>query len=255
MLAISEPIGRFVALANLEKTLFSQKPLEQDIANLIDLITIRIKDQSLEEVSNSLLENIFDLRLDLVEWLVDNNTEVNFYLEPMNKHISKNLQLASFSSLAETVSKVLLTYEKIVSPIFKTLPVSFKDTLEDIQKNKLKYGNFKVFSLHPSPQIKYLKNWMDASLQLEIGIILADLILTDQLEFPKERIKSELIEFLYQTTTKFGAYSIFTGFWIPDSDDISNLTNSMKILAATTELDHQSCYKTSKEGFFNMINN
>jgi hypothetical protein len=255
MLAINEPIGRFVALANLEKNILSQKSIEQDVVNLVDLITIRIKDKSVDEVANSLLENIFDLRFDLIEWLADNDKDLNFYLKFLSKHISVNLQLAPFSNLAETISSVLLAYEKIVSPIFEALPNSFEDILEDIQKNKPEYDTFKLFSLHPSPQIKYLKNWIDSSLQLEVGIIIADLILTNQIQFPKKRIKSELIEFLFSTITKFGAYSIFTGFWNPDSDDISNLTNRMKILSATIELDNNSFYRTSKEGFFKMVNN
>jgi hypothetical protein len=255
MIAINEPIGRFVALANLEKNILSQKSIEQDVANLVDLITIRSKEKSVEEVANSLLENIFDLRFDLVEWLANNDKNLNFYFEAIHKHISVNLQLAPFSNLAETISTVLLTYENIVSPIFDNLPNSFEEILEDVQKNKPEYDTFKMFSLHPAPQVKYLKKWIDSSLKLEVGIILADLILTNQIQFPKRRIKTELIEFLFSTITKFGAYSIFTGFWIPDSDDISNLTNRMKILSATTELDNKSFYKTSKEGFFRMVNN
>lgn len=255
MIAINESIGRFVALANLEKDIFSQKSIEQDVEDLVDLITIRIKDKSVDEVANGLLENIFDLRFELIEWLADNDKDLNFYLEFLSKHISVNLQLAPYSNLAETISSVLLSYEKIVSPIFESLPNSFEDIFDEIQKNKPEYNTFKIFSLHPSPQIRYLKNWIDSSLQLEVGIILADLILTNQVSISKKRIKSELIEFLYSTITRFGAYSIFTGFWSPDTEDISTLTNRMKILSATLELDNKSFYKTSKEGFFKMVNN
>lgn len=255
MIPINEPIGGFVALANLEKDIFSQKSIKQDIANLVDLITIRSKEKTIEEVANSLLENIFDLRFDLVKWLADNDKDLNSYFEALNKHISVNLQLASFSDLADTISRVLLAYEKIVSPMFENLPNSFEEIAEDIQKKKPEYDSFKMLSLHPAPQIKYLKNWMDATLQLEVGIILADLILTNQIQFSEKRIKTELIDFLFSTITKFGAYSIFTGFWAPDSKDVSNLTNRMKILSATIELDNKSFYKISKEGFFNMVNN
>lgn len=255
MIPNNRPIGGFVALANLEKDIFSQKSIKQDVANLVDLITIRSKEQSIEEVANSLLENIFDLRFDLVKWLADNDKDLNFYFEELNKHISVNLQLAPFSDLAQAISSLLLAYEKIVSPQFENIPNSFKEIAKDIQNNKPEYDSLKVLSLHPAPQIKYLKNWMDASLQLEVGIILADLILTNQIKFSKKRIKTELIEFLFSTITKFGAYSIFTSFWTPDSEDISNLTNRMKILSATIELDNKSFYKVSKEGFFNMVNN
>lgn len=255
MIALNEPIGRFVALANLEKNIFSQKSIEKDVSDIVDLITIRIKDKSLEEVSESLLENIFDLRFDLIEWLGNNDKDFNFYIESIDKHIAVNLQLAPFSNLAEAISKTLLAHQKIVSPIFDSMSNTFEDIYEEIQNNKPEYDSFKMFSLHPSPQVKYLKEWIDSSLKLDVGLILADLVLTNQIQLPKKRIKSELIDFLYGSITKFGAYSIFTGFWNPDSEDNSNLTNRMKILSATTELSNKSFYKTSKEGFFKMVNN
>ncbi len=255
MLAINEPIGRFVALANLEKNIFSQKSIEQDVADLVDLIIIRSKDRSIEEVANSLLENMFDLRFDLIEWLAENDKDLNLYFEAINNHISVNLQLAPFSDLAKTISVVLSAYEKIVSPIFEIMPNSFENILKGFQKSRPEYETFKLFSLHPSPQIRCIKDWIDSSLQLDVAVILADLILTNQIHFPKRRIKSELIEFLYNTITRFGAYSIFTGFWKPSAEDTSNLTNNMKILSATMELDNKSFHKTSKEAFLQMINN
>lgn len=255
MLAIHEPIGRFVALVNLEKNILSQRPIEQEVINLVDLIKVRIKDKPIEEVANSLLENVFYLRFDIFEWLVDNDKDISFYRESLGKHISVNLQLAPFSDLAAVISSVLLAYENIVSPIFENLPDSFEQIIRNIQKNRPEYDTFKLLSFHPSPQIKFLKNWIDSSLQLEVGLILAQLILTSQVQLSKKRIKSELIEFLLSAITKFGAYSIFTGFWTPDSNDTSNLTNKMKIFSATLELDNNIYYRTSKEGFFKIVNN
>ncbi|MEO1713424.1 MAG: hypothetical protein AAFU60_08830, partial [Bacteroidota bacterium] len=100
MIAINEPIGRFAALANLEKKIFSQRSIEQDIKNLIDLISIRIKEKSVDEVANGLLENIFDLRVELINWLASNDKDLNFYHAFLSKHISVNLQLAPYSDLA-----------------------------------------------------------------------------------------------------------------------------------------------------------
>lgn len=255
MLALNEPIGRFVALANLEKDILSQKSIEQDVANLVDLITIRVKDKSIEEVANGLLENIFDLRFELIKWLAQNEQGISNYLTIIDRHIAANLQLASFSKLAETISSVLLSYGNIVSPIFESQPNLFENIVTDIQENKSEYNSFKAFSHHPSPQVKYLKNWIDASLQLEVGLILSDLILTKQIQFPQKRIKSELIDFLLDSITRFGAYSIFTGFWTPDTEDMSKLTNRMKILSATLELDNNSGYETTKDALLKFIEN
>lgn len=251
----NEPIGRFIALANLNKDLISQNSIEQDVENLVDLIKIRINDKSIDNVANGLLSKIFDLRFDLIKWLANNDKSLSGYLDTVNNHISINLQLAPYSDLAKAISTVLLSYEQIISPILESLPDSLEEILEGTQKNKPEYDTFKLFALHPSPRMKYLKNWLDASLQLDVGIILADLILTEQIKFSKRRIKSELIHFLLDTITRFGAYSIFTGFWVPNKNDLSNQTNKMKIFAAAIELDNKIFYKTSKEGLFNIINN
>jgi len=255
MIVASEPVGRFIAFANLEKKLFSKKSIGQDIANLIDLIIIRSKNNSIEEVANGLLENIFDLRITLLEWLADNNKDLKFLLTNINEYISVNLQLAPFSSLADSISDVLINYQKIVSPIFNSLPNSFKDILETVKNNKLSYDIFKILSLHPSPQVKYQKEWIDSSLKLELGLIIADLVLSNQIQFPRKRIELELIGFLNSAIIKFGAYSIFTGFWIPDTDDRSILTNNMKIFSATIELENKSFYKSSKDSFYQILNN
>lgn len=73
MLAVNESVGRFVALANLEKDMLAQQSIEHDVNDLVDLITLRIKDNHISEVAGSLLENMFKLRFDILEWLVDND--------------------------------------------------------------------------------------------------------------------------------------------------------------------------------------
>ena len=117
------------------------------------------------------------------------------------------------------------------------------------------YQTLKELSRHPSPQIRSLKNWVDASLQLELGIILADLILTEQIQFPKARIESELIAFLEDTIMQFGAYSIYTGYWKPDSKDVSNSTNSMQILWAKIEADNDGGHLMTKEELYDFLHN
>jgi hypothetical protein len=255
MIALSESIGRFVALANLEKNIVSQASIEQAITDLIDLITIRIQEQSVDQVADSLLENVFNLRFELIEWLAKKNKDLNFYIQSFNQHLAVNLQLAPYSILANTISSVLLSYEHIIAPRFESIYNSFEDITSVVQNDKPTYSMFKMLALHPSPQIQSVKNWIDSSLQLEIGLLVSDLILTNQLPLSNKRIEEELVEFLNRIIIRFGAYSIFTGFWVPNIDDTSNLTNSMKILSATLELNHKSFYKTSKDGLFNLINN
>ena len=252
MLAVNESVGRFVALANLEKDILSQQSIEQDVADLVDLITLRIKDNHISKVADGLLESIFKLRFDVLEWLVDNGKKTNDYFEFINERTAANLQLAPYSDLAKTVSYVLLNYEKITSPNIE----NFSKHIKKIRNGeKPEYQTLKELSRHPSPQIRSLKNWVDASLQLELGIILADLILTEQIQFPEARIEPELIAFLEDTIMQFGAYSIYTGYWKPDSKDVSNSTNSMQILWAKIQSDNgDPAYQTTIKGMYNLLN-
>lgn len=255
MLAINEQVGRIITLINLEKDIFPQKSIEQEVANLVDLLKIRVQDKSVEAAANSVLEPVFDLRFSLLEWLGEQDKGMNDYLEGFAKHISVNLQLSPYSNLAKTVATVMFALEQITSPLLNAHPNLLENARAEIQQKKPDYDTLKSFALHPSPQIQYVKKWIDASLQIEVGLILSDLVLTNQIEFPKERVKTELIDFLMTTIVRYGAYSVFTGFWTPANDDLSTLTNRMKILSATIELDNNLFQETSKEGFFNLVNN
>jgi len=164
---------------------------------------------------------------------VDNDKKIKDYFDFINERTAANLQLAPYSDLAKTVSYVLLNYEKITSPNIE----NFSKHIKEIRNGeKPQYQILKELSRHPSPQIKSLKNWVDASLQLELGIILADLILTEQIQFPEARIESELI------------------YWEPDYDDVSTSTNSMQILWGKIQSDNRDpAYETTKKGMYNLL--
>ena len=94
--------------------------------------------------------------------------------------ISRNLNLPMYSELASSVSTVLQTYEQIAAPIASTIKEnSFEEIRKNVRNNRPTYESISFILLHPSPQIRYLKKWIDASLQLDLGLILSDLILTE----------------------------------------------------------------------------
>ncbi len=254
MLAVNNPIGKIVVWTHLQKDNLPQKSIEQSVADVVDLLTVRVVQNPVEEVANSLIERIFDLRWEIISWLADDLEFFNNYLEELNTHISKNLQLVPYSDLANAVASSLLSYENITAPYLEETD-ALEGALKKAQTNKPDYNVIKQLELHPGPQVKYLKSWFDASLKMEVGIILADLILTNQMQFPEKRIQEELIDFIYSTITKFGAYSIITGFWKPSTEDTSNLTNRMKILAATIELDNQAPNPISSQAFTKILHN
>lgn len=251
-------MGHFIALANEEK--FIEKvTLRQDIKNLIDLIKIRIKEESIDVVANGLLRDFFDLRLHLIVWLGQEKKKFSDYLGTLNVLIADYLQLSQYSDLSEMMVSVLQAHEKIVAPIMTSLAHNGSDwekAAEEISTNKPTYEGLLLMTLHhPSPRVQYMKNCLDASLQWEIGMILSDLILMEKVKMSKKRIKTELIPFLYDSIVRFGAYSIFTHAWQPDIEDRSPLVNSMKILAATIEMDHKQYHRITKDELYKFLQN
>lgn len=254
MIALNENIGRIIVGVNLDRQFAKANSFELEIDTLIDLIKVRIKDRSIDEISNRLLEHLFELRVSMMNWMKLQKINLSDYQSIIERNIEVNVENSSFSNLDRVVTNSLIDYEKIISPFLSKLP-DLKGFHLNYQQNKIQYNSFKSFAFHPYPRIKFLKQWLDSSLKLDLGLIISDLILTNQIHLTEERVQTEVIEFIKGEIIKFGAYSIFTGFWIPKKDDLSDSTNKMKILAATIEMDHKIMFKTTKESISTFIQN
>jgi hypothetical protein len=250
MITLKEPVGRLIVLAHNQKNMIAQSHMEQSVEDLIDIITIRLLTKTVAAVSESVLERIFDLRFEVIEWLAAENTTISDFQSVINQAIVHNLGLSEHTELSKMLVLVLNSYDKIITSVIEKVGVEPFNTM--IQSEKPSYKAIELISLHPSPQIQYLKKWVDASLKIEFGLIVADLVLTKQILFESHRIQ-ELILFLKETIVQYGAYSIFTNFWEPDEHDTTKMTHLMEILAATIELEHKIGYKTTKNQFFNLI--
>lgn len=250
------PVGRLIVHANNHKDLIPNFSLENKINNLVDLIKLRTLNHSLEEVADGLLPELFELRIDLLEYLASKGSNVEDYFKAIDKEIANNLNVNANLELSKTIATSLEWYSKIIFPLTQRIDLkNFGQLLNSVEENRPNYGIVKLLSYHPSPQVRYIKNWADSSLAFEVGLIVSDLVLTGKLELTKTKIRTELIDFVSQSLTKFGAYSIFTGFWSPDTSDNSHVINKMRILNSTMELEHDIHSKLSEEGFLSLINN
>ncbi|MEM6394877.1 MAG: hypothetical protein AAF741_00920 [Bacteroidota bacterium] len=241
MLISEVPIGRFLSLAKLEKGLIDQKPLEKEVNSLIDLINHRSQGQSFEEASNSLLEEIFNVRVAALNWMAEKGYNFQDYLNGVNDHIAVNLSIAPYSILSRASTETLIAIQEVTTSIynssnqanasshFPSLKVDYQSLL-----SALPY-------LFPAKAFFYIK-WIDSSLQFEFCQILSHLVLTKQIELPDGRI-DELINFLLDATTRFGAYASVIGLWTPNEENEDKLLNRMEILAAA--IAHENGKKTT----------
>ena len=197
MITTRKPIGRLFVLANNQKGIIYKSSIENDIENLIDIIKIRVVENELDAVSENLLSKIFDLRFEVLEWLAINKKDFNEYFEIINKEVAQKCQVEEYSKLFNNIIDVLEIYENIVLPI--VAEIGFNDLINNLLEHKPNYDTIKMLSYLPQSQIKFFKNWIDASLKLEFGLIVSDLVMTKQIKFTKSRINKELIEYLNNT--------------------------------------------------------
>lgn len=244
MLVTEKPIGRYITYTYQQ----SNKPqlaVNQKVDDLIDLVKTRIKEKAIEEVAVELRERIFTLKFGLMKSVAAHESGISAYIAGINQKIDKDMQSVSHRNLAAAIS--LFLDEKIFTQNKNKFNTNnLESILKNTKDNTLDYKMLEWFALHPAPKIQSLKKWVDSSLDVEFGLIVADLILRQLIDFPQDSIES-LIQFLKTSLTKYGAYSMFTDFWQPDETDDSPLVNRMKILCATIELDHKIYHKTTKK--------
>ena len=175
MITTRKPIGSFIVLANTQKGTITKSSIENNIESLIDSIKIRVDEKGLNEVSEQLLTKIFDLRFEVLEWLSINKININDYFEKINNQIVQNRQLGIYSELSKTIANVLENHELIVVPMIKKMGFhNFNETLNNIQEHKPNYDTIRMLSCYPQPQIIFFKNWIDASLKLDFGLIVSE---------------------------------------------------------------------------------
>lgn len=253
MFATKEPIGRYLLFAHSNQ-IFDKPSMENKINDLLNLIDDHVIHNNIGDLNDVILEKTFDLRLDVLELFAKKQESVHSFLEKMNTLIVKNEQLALFSNLAQIVSDILAAYHTIVGDITQSLSITHFNDLLNPPKTSITYHSFKILKLHPSPQIRFLTKWLEESLKLEVGLIIADLILLDKIDLSNQNIEKELIQFLKQTINRFGAYSIFTGFWTPKDNDHNQLITNMKILASILDTRHNKSNPVSIEEINQMLN-
>ncbi len=242
MLVLEYPTASYINLHNSssrdELSTSKKGLLRNKVDKLVDLIVARCADRNLEEMADVLKEDTFNIRFDLLEWIVDEGLNNKDYLESIESNISEEHLPSHFGKLAKKVAKLLELYKKIIVQILDR--ISFPEILNSIGYQTPKYEALGMLSYHPNPTTSHIKDWMDSSLHLDIGLILSDLVLRGKVELSEEKIKEELIPFLDRTIIHFGAYSIFTKVYTPVDYWLDPDINRMYILATTFELDSKS---------------
>ncbi len=195
---------------------------KRDQRDLLDLIAYRLTSESLESVSDSVLERLFQMRSDAPEVKI---------LEGYS---------ASDSPLHHYAQSVLTEYQKITE----------HELEETIVEGQWHYPTLQLLCAHPSPSYRYLKSWIDASLKIEFGLLVVQMILMGRVRCSE----SDLRDYLQTHLVRYGAYSILTGYWEPkDEVALSVVENKMSLLAASVEMNQRIYMKKNIKQIHQML--
>ena len=125
-----------------------------------------------------------------------------------------------------------------------------------LAKAKLSYKEFEELATQyfgMLPQVKNMLKGTDEALKLEVGLLVANLILEGELEIPNSQFIGALNHFLKRTISQYGAYNIVNGLWKPDQDDTSQLVTNMRILSSALMVEMGQSTPISKDGLSKFI--
>lgn len=237
MLQVKAPISKFIVYAYKDSTLLDNNVLKEKIENLVDLLKFRIEGKGIEDTAKSLQSELFDIRIDLVQHLLKNQDFLKTIQSVIIAEIAKKYyHKGRLKEISITVADALDVNLKILSSLGGLIEKHSTDILNT--PTNLSLDDLKnPLVIPPSKEGKIIFNWLDASLNFEIALIAADLVLLNEISLSDKEIKS-LTTFLKEVITDFGAYSVLINYWKPDVDDEEQLIRNIKIKAATLELEN-----------------
>ena len=193
-------------------TIEKQQALYKSLAGALET------QNSLDSIFDQHVYRLYELNADVVNQMAPHYDAVSF--------LDYNVQ--ELSSWLNTISQDDSTLEKV-----------FKNSFT-IYRDILKAGNFK----HAIPQVNEVPPYQDyidllesrqptAQLYLNAGLEIAmSRMLFDLHEahkvLNKKRVE-ELVKFLTDAIITYGAYCIMLGYWEPDEDDTSDITESIRL--------------------------
>lgn len=251
--------------------------ITQAIENLLDILDSRLRKKTLEQVAQTLLPGVFTLRIEALKWLREQGEGIHDLLEAIDETVidyQQTLQKTDIDSvenvalsgtvhysLVKNITAILDQYQKIARPILESAGIAAFENLPSLRDDSmvrpgLNDESFEFFTADLTmPHGHFYRELTHASLNLELGFIIADQILSNQLSLEPARIEQELIPFLLQNIRRFGAYAMYLDIWTPDENDDSQLTTDSRILKAKMDLESGNTKTVLEEEFFNMLDN
>lgn len=237
MVQTQSPIGKFILLTYEEPNSIGNLALTKKIENLVDLIKIKTQTRGLEHTSQSIKNELFDIRIELLNFLMGSPGTLKVFEKRILEEISNKYYITGvYKKLGQAVADALEIYFKIFSHVSNIVSNEISTNSFNINEipslNGLKY----LLSLQPSKELENYVSWLESSLDFDYALIVSDFVFSNTIHFKLNQIQ-KLELFIKKTIVDFGTYSIVTNIWQPEVEDELQLIRNIKIKAATLEIE------------------
>lgn len=237
MLEVKVPISKFIIYSYKETSIIKDISLREKLENLIDLLKIRTKEKGIEHTAKTLQNELIEIRIELIKYLIENPKMFDELQKIIIKEIAKKYNhQGSLKGLCLMMADVLDVNLKMLPELGNLIEKHSSDIINTAHNFSLEDLRNPLI-MPPSRESQIMLAWLESSLNIELGLVAGDLVISNEIQISDKEIKT-LIRFLKQMVTNYGAYSILINFWKPEIDDEDILIRNIKIKAAALELEN-----------------
>ncbi|MCD8425735.1 hypothetical protein [Tenacibaculum dicentrarchi] len=220
------PIGEIINFLYNNDDLFNIDFITRKVRNLIDLISVRVNKDGVVKTLESLENDLFNLRLEIIK----ESDLFNDLIENLNNTIEKRIESqfndrTKHPELELAFVNSINIYREVSDSIIKGIKL---DSINSHIPN-LSYSDYiSILNSLPGRESKLISSSLKSSIALDFAFIVSELIFDDKLSLKKSEIEN-LILMLKNSTEDFAVYSNQFGFWKPSLEDESQWARNIKI--------------------------
>ena len=215
-----------------------EAPLEKQVEQVLDLIKEKLPIFTIEQTAQGVRKQVLALRKNFIDLFAQNEVSAQQYSDEVQTYVSETKITRSNSVLAKEVVEVLSAKDKILASIAEKAGFD--------QFGHLPLAALQEFKL-PKFSNEAIRIWVEKSIDLEFSLITADLVLNGDFKMKRDKI-NELITFMDETISSYGAHTMILGLWTRDENDRSRLSWNMELLSRILKLDYNRGYRLDQDG-------
>jgi len=194
-----------------------EQELIREIENKIELVTK--SSMSIQETIKANLSDIFQIRLKLIKWVIENRVDCILPMAGLIEEFQKAYARTNNNEEIVFLENAIFALRTVIKIVNSVLPqhVFPIETLKEINTIHLSYDQLRILIQQlPLPseiQLKLIRLF-DTSLSLDFALVLAASLVSGEYELLKFKI-GEISTLLRNWTQDYGSLVIELGLWSP----------------------------------------